>query len=160
MKVEKILVAIRMANGDHEAWARIARDLGHELPRNRLDVLREFRVKTSRLLSGLGEKEQCSLRTMVDLVAAYEVAIEAKAQAERMVVMVRGGELDPVLRQLARGPMRHSEIVSLLKLAQERAVEIFIRALALELVYSSGDLDDPLYRTTSMGEEVAHHLTD
>ena len=87
-----------------------ARDLGHELPRRRPKVLREFREKAS-ALTMRGEYARGFRDALLEVVAAFEAA---------------GDTVDPALAPLVYGPLTVSEYA----LATKKSLSTASRALA------------------------------
>ena len=83
MKIEK--VRKRLRKGTIQEIQRLGRDLGHELPRARIDLLREFRAAVVeeggfnwKLPEGSKSDayKQGFLQALTEVTAAYEAAIE------------------------------------------------------------------------------------
>lgn len=75
MKIDAMIEALRNARAESEELRRGARDLAHELPRNCLECLREFRAGVARIGSTDDRFADGYRAALADIAAAYEEAI-------------------------------------------------------------------------------------
>ena len=76
MKVDKVLERL-FDKCDSAELRRAARDVGDELPRNRLDVLRKFRAGSCRIQLD-DEFQKGYLAGITAVMRSYEIAVEKK----------------------------------------------------------------------------------
>jgi len=81
---------LRRLSQDGADIRQAARDLGHEIPRNRLDVLARFRAGVAKLgTTGRADFTLGYRAALADVTAAYEAAIEPRIETERLAVIAR-----------------------------------------------------------------------
>lgn len=158
-KVRKILLTARNAEDQMEILARIARDVGHELPKKRLEVLMNFRAMVATLLDSFNDVGRSYLRALLEVVSAYECAIEDTQYIDRAVALAQTEGWSSVLRHLRHKPMRASQIIREFCLTHEKAPKMFSDMISAGFVCSS-QAADSLYSLTMLGEKVAVRLTD
>jgi DNA-binding MarR family transcriptional regulator len=165
MNIRRTLERIRGAATDGEELRRAARDLGHELTRNRVEVLREFRAELARLPEkGTAEFVLGYRNALRDVVAAFEAAVQPAQEEERALSFARATEnARSILEQLADGPARPSELASRLGLDPSVVSRSLGRLRAASLAESlpaseSMDGRSRLHMITLRGERVLGQL--
>lgn len=158
MKIEKTLERLR----DRELLEQAARDIGHELPRRRLDVLSDFRARAADLPDE-DEYTQGYRAALLDLVAAYERAVEPAVELDVAAEQVLRRENDRrVLEHLARAPALPHELAGALGVDRSTVTRVLQRLrmfhLAEELPSRFGDGRHRLHRLTEQGETLHDRL--
>ena len=99
MKVQKVIARFSTAPSSQTELRRVARSLGSELPRQRVDTLREFRSEISRTAISTDAEvpiDQMSyaagyVDSMMDVTAEYETCVLAGEQSAELPVDVARG---------------------------------------------------------------------
>ena len=113
MQLEKIKANLaKLLAGDSEELGRLARDIGHELPKKRLAVLNEFRATLVDSVTPPGRyirnylPEDGYIRgylaALADVAAAFSAAILPEKQDEEDVIFLRDNGHKPVLLALLK----------------------------------------------------------
>ncbi len=144
---------------------RVNRDLAHELPRHRLEVLRAFRVGAVHIMEKLSGEERGYLRAILDTVAAYEVAIEHLRRPTEVAEIAIARGWTPVLKCLAGDSKRGSEIAAQLNLEPDLVLLRLKEMFSVNVVFASAppsdtDKEDRVYCLSMLGEAAAKLLTD
>jgi DNA-binding MarR family transcriptional regulator len=163
MKVERTVARLVEANTDSPVLRHVGRDVAHELPRNRLDLLSDFRARVAALPAEGVDRFALGYRhALLDLVAGYEAAVEPEVEAEHAARVAGRLGLRRVLLALAEGPARPSELADRLgidKSAVSRALKELRAADLAEMPGAEGDDGrSRVHRLTLKGEAVARRL--
>lgn len=90
MKLEKIRARLQEAlAGDLNELHRLARDLGHELPRKRLEALGYFRFTIATNEPPTDQYVKGFLDALCDVAAAYEAAVKPEIEEQEAVNFLR-----------------------------------------------------------------------
>ena len=82
MKVKKVLGRFTAAPEDERELRRVARALGSELPRNRLEALQDFRASLARVVVSEGSYASGYVAGMLDVTAEYQVYVRKSADEQ------------------------------------------------------------------------------
>lgn len=165
MKLEKIRVRLQMAlAGDLNELHRLARDLGHELPRKRLEALDFFRFTIATNESPTDQYVNGFLDALRDVVAAYSAAIQPEIEEKEAIDFVRERGFVHLVLALSEMTYATAEFLQtyeclLAKTAPGSLKEMQDRLgvlCQLGLVETFDSL--PHYRLTLRGERVAERL--
>lgn len=184
MKLQKIKTRLaKLLAGDLEELGRLARDLGHELPRDRLDMLVEFnailadKIPVDRytiVYRPENEYIRGYLNALREVAAAYVAATEPEAYVEESVNFLRELKLELLMLLLLDGSCGDEVLLarisdsfiltpgkkSVTVKRRDCSLEEIKRQLALlrqyEIVESIGE--QPLYRLTLFGERLAERM--
>jgi DNA-binding PadR family transcriptional regulator len=161
MNLGRVLVRIKQARMDGEELRRLSRDVGRELPRGRLEILRELRSglasSNSEVLDPFARGYRAALD---DLLAASEAAItpaqEARVAAD--VVKLRP-QLQQVLCTFLKGSQRLTDVARELNGSDKSLVSRWLyelRNLGLLELYAqdAASAREKPYRLTERGRQV------
>ncbi|WP_428264031.1 helix-turn-helix domain-containing protein [Haliangium sp.] len=162
MKVDKVLKRLAAKPEDAEELRRVARALGSELPRQRLEVLRAFRAGLARQTEPEGTFADGYLNGMLDITAEYEVSLRQVAdESERQRLAMRR-EWREVLLALREGPMLPSEIATVLRRDRPTITRILkkLRIAGLVEAYAQDEVDGRTrpHRLTLHGQRLVDGL--
>ncbi len=116
MKPERIKKCLdRLLAGDSEELGRLARHLGHEFPKNCLEILAEFRSILASSIPAEGRYIRNSIRedgyirgylaALLDVAASFSAEIESEIIEEEDVLFLRENALGKLLVILLDGPL-------------------------------------------------------
>lgn len=101
MKTERTVARLRDATGQSDPKLYMAaRDLGHEFPRRRLDVLATFRSETASLPPAADPFIAGFRAALLEVAAAFEAAVEPELEEDALVEEARRENWLPALEQL------------------------------------------------------------
>lgn len=131
MKTEKIKGHLaKLLAGDSKELGRLARELGHELPRKRLEMLAEFRAILADCVPAEDRHIRGYLAALADVSAAYSAAIQPEADEEEAVKFLRENshlKLKPIMLAL---------------LESHGQVEVLANRLSLDFSSSTHDVEE------------------
>lgn len=185
MKTEKIKIRLaKLLAGDLEELGRLARDLGHELPRKRLEILKLFNadlpdeIPVDRYTMGYRPENEYIrgyLGALREVAAAYVAAVEPEVNEEwvsnflrelewvkpMMLFLLEGGcEAEVLLARFSDSFILTPDKKSIMVKRRSCSLEEIKHKLALlrqyEIVESIGE--QPRYRLTLFGERVAQKI--
>jgi len=149
--LDRTLEKIKKDKDNLKLYRRLARDLGDELPRRRLEVLSEFRTKLNRI-----NDKNLYLEALSDLCAAYEDSIEP-AILEEKYIKEQQHPLDFKILELAsEKPASHNNYIDYFK--HRRYEVIFDRINELILLNILEKPTPSLYQLTLKGERIFRRL--
>lgn len=162
MKAKKVLTRFAAAPEDEQERKRVARALGDELHRQRLDVLREFRAGLSRVHLREGSFSAGYVNGLLDVVAEYEVFVKQLAEEEELARTALREDWRAVLAELANGPKLPSELAHRLGKDRPSITRILkrLRSGGLVHAYASDSLDGRRrpHRLTVQGRRLLESL--
>lgn len=164
MNLDKVLTRLSSAPHDRAELSRVARALGSELSRERLDILHSFRKKLTRLPFNScepGDLDAASytsgyMAALQDLAAAYEVNVRKRDDDRAVERMALRKECREVLLLLREGPRQPREMKSRLRCQRRALMRSLHRLRAAGLVQVTGPLDRSprCYRLTVEGRRL------
>ncbi|MCG8419242.1 MAG: MarR family transcriptional regulator [Proteobacteria bacterium] len=162
MNLKKVLTRFALSPDDHGELRRVARALGNELPRHRLDVLRSFRSELARMCVSGASYAAGYVAGMLDVTAEYESTVRKGEEdnALRRVALREGWR--EVLVELRSGPRLPSELSSRLGRDRSTITRTLRRLRASGLVQATSDSADGRtrpHRLTAEGRRVVASLS-
>jgi DNA-binding MarR family transcriptional regulator len=167
MNLDKVLSRFVAVPHDQAELRRLARSLGNELPRERLDVLGSFRAGLARAPVFEGAADGLHIdsyamgyvASMLDVIAEYETGLRQRRDQEALEELaLREGWRD-VLLALREGPRRIAELGVMLGEQRDHIARVLSELCAAGLVRTPGrdalDRRARRYRLTVDGERVA-----
>lgn len=110
MNLKKVLTRFTNHSQDERELRRVARALGNELPRNRLDVLQSFRAEMARAPVSESSFAGGYVAAMLDTTVEYESTVQhGEHEASMRRLALREGWRE-VLDSMVSGPMLPSEL--------------------------------------------------
>jgi DNA-binding MarR family transcriptional regulator len=165
MKVDKVLTRLAGAPDDVRELRRVARALGSELPRQRIDVLRQFRAGLAQQpvsAGSLGSFARGYVNGLTDVTAEYEVSLRQVAEEAEIGRLALRRDWREVLMQLGDGPKLPSDIATSLQKDRPTVTRILkkLRAAGLVHAYSHEEVDGRTrpHRLTVHGQRVLDGL--
>lgn len=162
MKVKKVVSRFAAAPDDGQELQRVARALGSELPRHRLDVLREFRAQLARVSLNENSYAAGYVNGMLDVAAEYEIFVQKAAEEQDLARTALRDEWRAVLMELAGGPKLPSELATRLGKDRPSITRILkrLRTAGLVQAYASDSLDGRRrpHRLTLKGQRLLDSL--
>lgn len=162
MKVDKVLARFATAPENKKELRRVARALGNELPRHRLDVLRKFRAGLAKQRVTDGSLAEGYIDGLLDVTAEYEVSLRQGADECEIQRQALRKDWREVLLVLKEGPKRPSDVAALLAKDRPTVTRILkkLRAAGLVQVYASDELDGRTrpHRLTLLGQRIVEGL--
>ena len=119
MNLEKVLTRFTNSPEDERELRRVARALGNELPRNRLEVLQSFRAEMARVSVSGSSFAGGYVAAMLDTTVQYETALQHGEQETSMRRMAMREGWHEILDAMLIGPMLPSELAS--RLGRDRS---------------------------------------
>lgn len=162
MKVDKVLTRFAGAPDDVRELRRVARALGSELPRQRVEVLRQFRAGLAQQPVKSGSFAQGYINGLTDVTAEYEVSLREVAEEAEIGRLALRRDWREVLMQLRDGPKLPSDIAASLQKDRPTVTRILKKLRAADLVqaYSHEEVDGRTkpHRLTVHGQRVLDGL--
>lgn len=159
MKVGATLRRVR--SGEAGALRQAARDLGHELPRKRIETLREFRAGLASVPETANDWAKGYKAALADLATAYEAAVEPELdleEAERVVRARKG--FARILSSVGAGVSRPSELARAAAMDAGQVSRALGELRAANLVEDApaADARSRPVRLTLLGERLLRRL--
>jgi len=140
-----------------QARYRLARDLGWDFPNRNLKVISEFRSQVARRLWNESDPEiRGFFQGILEVAAAYEVAVEQILEREEIEKTARERGWADILLSLLELPKRTEELAPATKREAETLKQELLYMCVANLVeiYTGS----PLYSLTCFGRELARKL--
>jgi DNA-binding MarR family transcriptional regulator len=162
MKVDKVLTRLAGAPEDERELRRVARALGSELPRQRAEILRQFRAGLVSQEMSPGSFAQGYVNGLLDVTAEYEVALREVAEEAELGRLALRRDWRDVLMLLRDGPKLPSDIAAMLQKDRPTVTRILkkLRAAGLVQAYAHEEVDGRTrpHRLTVHGQRVLEGL--
>lgn len=170
MKLDKVLTRFAASSHDVVELRRLARALGSELPRERLDVLRNFRHDVAHLAqfeTAPGDADSPSYASgyvagMLDVVAEYETCVRQREDTWMVDSMMLHRDRQRVLMALRKGPSSPAELAVELGLEYPLIARLMNDLSASGLVrphsFAGGESGPEAYRLTNQGRRMLMQL--
>lgn len=162
MKVDKVLTRFAGAPEDEGELRRVARSLGNELPRQRIDILRQFRAGLSQQEVRPGSFAQGYVNGLLDVTAEYETSLREVADEAEIGRLALRRDWREVLMLLRDGPKLPSDIALVLHKDRPTITRILkkLRVAGLVQAYSHDEVDGRTrpHRLTLHGQRVLEGL--
>ncbi len=162
MKVKKVLTRFASAPEDKREMRRVARALGNELPRHRLDILQQFRAGLARVTIDGDTYGAGYIAGMLDVTAEYEVFVRQARDDRELSAMALREDWRDVLRALAEGPRLPSDLANRLGKDRPTLTRILkrLRTAGLVEAYAKEGLDGRMrpHRVTMQGRRLLDKL--
>ena len=156
--LKPLLEALRRDPSSH--LGRVARFLGHSLPKAKPSDLRHFQEEIERIAPADRSFEAGYLRALLEVSAAYERELfDNQAALERLASLTQARR--NVLQELGKGPALVGELAARLDRTEGAVSKLlgFLRADGLvEVTSNSGDSRTRPHRLTSLGKGVYRRL--
>jgi DNA-binding MarR family transcriptional regulator len=154
MRLDKVARKLSGGQLDEGGLRMLARDVGYELPRCRLDTLKRFRELLARLPQGTSQGWGEGYRSaLLDVVASYEGAVGAAREQQQVALLLRQKRgWQQALEALRDGPLTQAELAQALDNMDKGQMSRMLRKMrdaGLVEVFPSTDED----------KSHPHHLT-
>ncbi len=110
MELDKVLPRLAAASADGPELRRLARDVGHELPKHDSTAVRAFRSEFAKLEIGSVSFADGYRHALADVAAAFDVSLDDLQADERALQFARRPTFRPLLDALATRPMLPTEL--------------------------------------------------
>lgn len=162
MKVNKVLTRFASAPEDDQELRRVARALGSELPRNQLEVVRNFRSLLARIALPEGSFAAGYVASMLDVAAEYEVHIRQVEDTQELERLALSEGWREVLLQLYEGSKLPSEIAASLGKDRPTITRTLkrLRGAGLVQAFANDTIDGRMrpHRLTAQGRRLLEGL--
>lgn len=162
MKVHKTISRFATAPEDPAELRRVARALGDELPRQRLDVLRSARAELARTCLPEQSFAAGYVAGLLDVAAEYESHMRAEADREAQAALAARESVRRVLVELRMGAELPAELAARLGREPAAIAELLDELAAAGLVHAyageAGERHMRPYRLTLAGRRILDEL--